>query len=441
MPVMRDTLLAVGLLLSPASLLRPHGSPIGPGEFCLLLWLLVVLGRVVLGREAARLGPPLTPALSRLVIFWLLFAVALSIGTMTAFAIQDSHDPVWFLHDIMAYPLLAAVSCFSVLESDAGLGLRRVAWILAVLGTGSLALQIADASGLVGVLQSDPWYWNRFRGWSENPAQLAIFCAALGLMTLHLAETATRPGQRIAAIACAILPIYVGQLTKTDAFTLVIVAAGPIFVVLKFRTWLLLSERSMTFRFAAAWIAVLALPLVLASAAMLAPSIAAHTSSLAKAMSKDNGKTTGQEADLRLTLWSEAWSRGIESGMLGLGPGPHLPMPPSIVAGRLTEAGQPKDLQHPEANATPNFEAHNTTLDLFTQGGLIAVSSFLWLALTTLFNTYKARLAGLTTMLCGLLLFSMFDFIIRNPIFWFSIALCLVTGLGARSATAERNWC
>jgi O-antigen ligase len=114
-------------------------------------------------------------------------------------------------------------------------------------------------------------------------------------------------------------------------------------------------------------------------------------------------------------------------------------MPPSVIQGRLTTADQPKGVRHPAPNGTPNFEAHNTILDLFTQGGLVAILSFLWLAATALFNIYKARLAGLTTLLCGLLLFAMFDLIIRFPIFWFAIALCLVAGFGKRNAAAARN--
>ena len=364
MRVMREMLLALGLLLCAASQLRPHGSPIGPGECCLLIWLMLMAGR-----EAARLGSPITPALSRLLIFWALFAIALSIGTITAFAINDSHDPGLFLHDAMAYPLLAAVSCFSVVGSDAGPCLRRAAWLVVALGSGFLALQLADAWGLVGAPHSDPWYWNRFRGWSANPAQLALLCAVLGLLTLHLAENATRPGERIAAIACAILPIYVGRLTQTDAFTLVLLAAGPIFVAIKLRAWMLAAERSMRFRSAVAWLAVLALPLILAAAVPLAPTIAAQTGVLAKAMSKDSSKTT-EEAELRLHLWSEAWSRGVESGMLGLGPGPHLRIPASIVEGRMTAARLPKEVDHPSENGTPDYEAHNTMLDLFTQGGV-----------------------------------------------------------------------
>ncbi len=108
--MMLDVLFALGLLLSPASQLRLAGSPVGPGEICLLIWIVLTLGR-----EAARLGPPLTPALSRLLIFWSLFAIALSLGTLTAYVIGDEHDPHWFLHDVMAYPLLAAASCLSLM--------------------------------------------------------------------------------------------------------------------------------------------------------------------------------------------------------------------------------------------------------------------------------------------------------------------------------------
>ena len=81
-----DALLALGLLLSPASRLRLDGSPIGPGELCLFIWVLLMLGR-----QAARLGGPLTPALSRLLVFWVLFAAALCIGTITG--IRDPGRP------------------------------------------------------------------------------------------------------------------------------------------------------------------------------------------------------------------------------------------------------------------------------------------------------------------------------------------------------------
>ena len=77
-------------------------------------------------------------------------------------------------------------------------------------------------------------------------------------------------------------------------------------------------------------------------------------------------------------------------------------------------------------NGLPNFEAHNTVLDLFMQGGLLAVVSLVWLIWTTVSATLRTRSDALTVMMFGLVLFGIFHLIIRSPLFWFSIGLCLV---------------
>lgn len=431
-----DGLLALGLLLATASQLRVGGSPIGPGEICLVLWLILMLGR-----EARRLGPPLTPALSRLLIFWAVFTVSQGLGTLMALASGEAFDPQWFLHDLMAYPLLAAVSCLSVVEPGAVRRLRRVAWLLTTIGAASLALQLANGWELIAIPMIEPWFWERFRGWSANPNQLALLCVVLGLLSLHLAEAAARLTGRIAAIACLILSVYVGRLTKSDTFTLALAASGPIFLGLKLRAWLLSSEPKIPLRSAFALIAVIAVPLLLASSIPFAVSTASEAERLAVGLGKNNGREAAQEASLRFSLWREAISRGLESRMLGLGPGPHLEIPASIVAGRESTPGQPDNLEHPTQNSAANFEAHNTVLDLFTQGGLLAVASFVWLVATALFLTYKARLAGLVTLLCGIGIFGLSSLIIRHPIFWFAITLCLVAegGTGKPSTVRSRG--
>ena len=67
-----NVVLALGLLLSTSSQLRPDGAKIGPGEACLAVWLVLMLVR-----EAGRLGPPLTRGLTRMLTYWIIFAVAL----------------------------------------------------------------------------------------------------------------------------------------------------------------------------------------------------------------------------------------------------------------------------------------------------------------------------------------------------------------------------
>jgi drug/metabolite transporter superfamily protein YnfA len=428
-----DLLLVLGILLSTASQLRPAGAPIGPGEVCLVIWAALMLGREIQPRSR------FTPALWRLVIFWLFFVLAQSIGTLAGYAIGDVHDTSLFMHDVMAYPLMAAISLLSVIGPDAGSRLHRGAWFLVALGSATLALQVAQIWGLVGMGSIDPWYWDRFRGWSENPNQLAFLCAMLGLLSLHLADVASSARARIAAIGVAVLPIYVGFLTKSDTFGLVLVAAGPIFIALKLRTWLLSRQPSLTVRSASAWIAVLALPLLLVSFVPFGYSLAVEARGLAADMAKGNKYDSEKTAQIRIEAWREAIDRGLESGMLGLGPGPHLQIPAEIRAGRQDPSGEPKYIEHPEVNGTANFEAHNTLLDIFTQGGLIAVLSLVWLVATAFLLAHRTRLDGLTTLLCGLSIFSIFHLIVRHPIFWFAIAMCLVAANG-RKASLTRQW-
>ena len=392
----------------------------------------------MLFREAGRLDAPLTPAFSRLLIFWLLFAIALSVGTLAGYALDDRHDADLFFHDVMAYPLLAAISCLSVTGPNASLRLHRVAWLLTGFGSLSLAFQVALAWGLLHSAAIDPWYWDRFRGWSANPIQLALLCAVLTLLSFHLADAATRIGERIAALACAILPIYVGRLTKSDSFSLVLVAAIPIFAALKLRELPVLFAAKLSFRQAFAWLIILALPLLLISALPLGSLIAIHAEGVARGIAKDGGKVSQQEAALRFQSWREGISRGLEFGMLGLGPGPHLEIPISLVTARKREV-LPKYVDTPAMNGAPNFEAHNTPIDLFTQGGVIAVFSLVWISAVALFNSYKNRLAGLTTLLCGVTVFGLGNLIIRHPLFWFAIALCLVARTGAHMAPARNS--
>jgi hypothetical protein len=261
----------------------------------------------------------------------------------------------------------------------------------------------------------------------------------LGLLSLHLADIAVSTRARIAAVGTAVLPIYVGRLTKGDAFSLVLVAAGPIFIALKLRTWLLARQPGLTARSAFAWIAILALPLVFVSAVPFGYSLAVEARGLADDLAKGNERDTEKTAQIRLQTWQNAVDRGVGSGMLGLGPGPHLPIPALILEGRQDPSNEPKNVAHPEVNGTPNFEAHNTLLDIFTQGGLLAVFTLVWLFAAAFLFTSRARLDGLTTLLCGLIIFSIFHLIIRYPIVWFAIAICLVAAQGRQAPLVRQR--
>lgn len=420
MPVGQDFLLAIALLLTTATQFRPPNSPVGPGEICLVIWI-----GLVAGGEAVRLGPPLTPALSRLLIFWASFLLAEALGTLTGYMIGDVHDPTLFLHDALAYPLVAVFSCLCLTEPGAVARLRRVVWFMVALGGISLTIQLAIASGWFELPLLEPWFGDRFRGWSHNPNQLGFLCAVLVLFSVYLADSTHRSWARMFAMVCAVPALWVGGLTKTDTVTFALLAACPVFVGVKLYSWLAVAQRRLTARSAIALIAVTALPLILISAIPYVISSMADPQALAAGLTKNGGKEAARETDLRLELWDEAVSRGLEAGMLGLGPGPHLPIPASIIAARLSDPALDTG-DHPTVNSTPNFEAHNTILDLFTQGGLLGVLSFVWILALAFIASFKARQAGLAAVACGLMVFGLTNLIVRPPLFWLGLAICLV---------------
>jgi hypothetical protein len=69
------------LLLSSSSQLRVAGLPIGPGEICMVIWLLLMLAGA-----AGQISGPLPPAFPRMLIFWAIFGTAQSLGTLTGLA-------------------------------------------------------------------------------------------------------------------------------------------------------------------------------------------------------------------------------------------------------------------------------------------------------------------------------------------------------------------
>jgi len=167
------------------------------------------------------------------------------------------------------------------------------------------------------------------------------------------------------------------------------------------------------------------LPLLLLCVTPLALDEAADIRGFVTGFAKNGGAEVSEETDLRLTLWTQAIERGIHSAMIGLGPGPHLKIPAAIIAGRVSTGVTLINITHPAQNGTANYEAHNTILDVFTQGGLLAVASFLWLLAQATRSAYRSRSAGLMALLAGAATFMMTGNVVRQPVFWFAIVLCL----------------
>jgi O-antigen ligase len=226
---------------------------------------------------------------------------------------------------------------------------------------------------------------------------------------------------------CAALSIYVGRLTKSDTYAVILVTGILLFAALKLRSWLVMSRHNASLRRATTGIALVSLPMVAATAFLFTSMIEAESFDLMMDMAKGTRKETSETANIRLNAWRRAIDRGIESSMLGLGPGPHIEIPSVLVAARR-ETAEPKYIEHPQVNGTPNFEAHNTFLDLFTQGGLIGTLSFIWLIAMAFQSAYRKNLDALAVVVWSIIALSIFHLIIRQPLFWFAIAFALAAG-------------
>jgi hypothetical protein len=148
---------------------------------------------------------------------------------------------------------------------------------------------------------------------------------------------------------------------------------------------------------------LLGLPVLAVGALALAPVLVDRVEAKSEALYNEDN-----QGDVRFHLWAEAFDKGMAAWMLGLGPGPHL-----------TKKAWKQSPPY-------KFEAHNTPLDLFVQGGLLAILAITLLYASLLVSTTRARLPALAALSSAFVVFSMFHFIIRHPIFWFGVVLCLL---------------
>lgn len=412
--MIRNAILGGGVVLSSASQFRLPGLPIGIGELCLALWISLSVTRILAGCPVAA-----SAALTRLSAFWVAFALTLSIGACIGLLFDPLVDLGSMMHDATAYLLMACVTILASAEPDSESRLRQTAWFAVVFGNIGMVLQIAIGWGLLPQGPLDPWYWDRFRGWSENPNQAALYCAALGPLALHLAMSAQSGFARFWGFALAILPVVVGRLTKSDTFLIATVISTIFLIGLRLRTWLAVPRYGV--RYIAAVLFILAAPPIVITLLPYGIAAADEAEGFAKSLAKDKGgEATVATVDLRFLLWQQALLKGVESASLGLGPGPHSERP---------TGPNPRNLPGP-------FEAHSTPLDLYTQGGLLGLAALIWLIGSTLRLTLLARFDALSALICCLAVFSISHFVLRHPIFWFALALCVAEGCSRRPAVS-----
>lgn len=405
--MMLDLLLALALVLASATQLRLADLPLGAGELCIVLWIGLSIGHLILKGINAQTG-----ALLGLLGFWGTFAFALSVGALIGFMLEPQVAISDAYHDASAYLLMAIMTCSAVAMRDANTHMRRTAWLYILFSSVSLLVQIAAGWDAIQLPSVEPWYFDRFRGWSANPNQLALNCCIMTLLALHLAANSAGY-MRALGLLGAVAPLVAGRLSKSDTFISVMILCSLVLLVLWFRRWLISPKSPFSLRYTLALLVVIfALPLA-ASLEPFAGAEAGVVEQFAIGLTKDQGgEASERTVELRLYLWKQAATVGIESGWLGLGPGPHLEPPEGMTGGHI------EDLP---------YEAHSTPLDVFLQGGILAVAALFALLVSAIVLAYRASLDVLTALIIAITIFSTAHFVIRHPAVWFALALCVST--------------
>src|SRR5439155_13821969 len=101
------------------------------------------------------------------------------------------------------------------------------------------SLQLVQAYGFITLpIAVEPWFFDRLKGWSHDANQLGLAAAVLTLVSIHLVDSANTRAGIIAGAACAALAIAVGVLTRSDSFTVGLLAASVVFLTIKSWNWL-----------------------------------------------------------------------------------------------------------------------------------------------------------------------------------------------------------
>lgn len=425
-----DALLALSVILTGAPGFRIGGMPVGPGEAGLLLWI-----GLRTWQELFLRSNPVEAPVRVLATFWVVFAAVQCVGLMMSMAFADLIDWPIVVHDIVAFVLMVLFSMLLLSLPDAASRFARITRYAMLFGCVSLTLQVASAWDILSVPGIDPWYWDRFRGWADNPNQLSLFCAILVPIALFGAETGRGLLDRLAAFGCAAAALAAGMLTKGNSLRLALALGVVCCVAIVVARTLAPGRARAKRRDMPIVLAIVSVPVLLISCLPFAATF--KTEDIAQ-VSRDSTETLS-EAALRFELWTEAFGQGLRSLYLGLGPGPHARVPIEIVVRQRWEPGADDPSLGDVAKHGAVMESHNTYVELFSQGGLLIVLAYVGLLTYAMRQSLASRSVALPALVCVIASFGFFHVVLRHPIVWFGLCLCLgsARSRGAAAAVSE----
>lgn len=405
--------LALGLLLSISTNLRMAIFPVGPGELTLAMLAVVGVAYGMLGQNWK------TPV----ILFWVFACLGMLLG-----ALVGGHKSTLADRYSMAYAFTAAISIglSALLMSLSDGALRRViGWLCILTAIGlwfGFIVYLTGDSALAQMLHMADAGDLRYSGWSINPNQLALFFVPLPVWVAAVWRDVAKPSRlQMAGFGLLLFALMLmGLLVRSDGLLVVWVFEFVILIMLRLRWEIKASRMSLL---AYALVMVLSVFLVKTFAhgeVRKSMRCAIETISKGEGLWSDKCYQAqafkDQEAfrigysdpvektGVRQQLWQHGLQSWVASPWVGHGPGEY--------SWHATDA---------QGGRTEPMESHNITIDLLTQGGILAGLAWIALVLYLLINAWRIQDSYTFSVVLMMAAFTFFHNT-RQPYFWFVLA-------------------
>jgi O-Antigen ligase len=405
--------IGLSLLLSISTNLRMASFPVGPGE--ILLALLAIVG--------ALFGKPWRLWKTPVVLFWVLASMGMMLG-----ALVTAQKGSLAAHHAMAYAFTAGVTIglVALLMQLSDVALKRaVSWLCTLTAAGLwfgfvvyLSGDVALAKNLLMADGGDV----RYSGWSINPNQLALFFVPLPVWVAALwRDVATPTRLQMAGFALLLFALMLmGLLVRSDGLFVVWVFEFVILIMLRLR-WEMKASRMSLLGYALVMVLCVFLVKTFAhgevrKSVRCAVETISQGEGLWSARCYDGQAFKDQEAfrigysnpvektGVRQQLWTHGLQIWLQSPWVGHGPGEYSWHSTGVNGER-----------------SGIMESHNITIDLLTQGGILAGGAWLALVSYLLIGAWRIRDSYTFSVVLMMAAFTFFHNT-RQPYFWFVLA-------------------
>ncbi len=414
-------LVAFGLFFSIATHLRVlTGGAVGPGE--MLLFAAAVLGWA--------LGKPWQQLKNPILWFWGLLAVTMGLGYLTG-----NLQGHWVMRNTQAYVftgfvVVGFVSLFSRLSNEA---LRRMVALLCLVAAAGMwagfVIYLKGDAALIQKFALNDLGDVRYAGWSENPNQLALFFIPLPVWLAALWRDVLKPklSQTVGFGLLLLALMLMGLLVRSDGLFVVWVFEFAVLLVLRLR-WDLKVSRMSLLGYALAMVLCVLLVKTFAhgevrksfqcAAQHLSQGLNPWKANCYQEQTFEDKEAMRigysdpvEKTGIRQDLWKNGLKALQEAPLFGHGPGAYSYYSDLEVQKATEDSGKPRE------------EAHNITIDLMTQGGVLLGAAWLVLLLCLLVGAWRIRDSYTFSVVLMLAVFTMFHYHLRQPYLWFGLIL------------------